>query len=122
MPNEIFTFNLNAQAIVPEAFILFGIIGTLIVDLAGEKTASRFTPIICYLSLSSSLTLTEHGFEFSTHITSTRSPSLFKVSCSGCLKSIEKNTLDGTTEGALGSTVNLPIVNLTISLSSQISS
>ena len=55
MPNEIFTFNLNAQAIIPEAFILFGIIGTLIVDLAGEKTASRWTPLICYLSLSSAI-------------------------------------------------------------------
>ena len=38
------------------------------------------------------------------------------------LKSIEKETLDGTTEGALGSTVNFPMVNLTISSSSQISS
>ncbi len=55
MQNEFFTFNLNAQAIIPEAFILLGIIGTLIVDLAGEKTASRWAPIICYLSLSSSL-------------------------------------------------------------------
>ncbi len=38
MPNEIFTINLNAQAIIPEAFILLGIVGTLLVDLAGEKT------------------------------------------------------------------------------------
>ena len=55
MPNEIFTINLNAQAIIPEAFVLLGIVGTLIVDLAGEKTASRWTPIICYFSLGSSL-------------------------------------------------------------------
>ena len=55
MPNEIFTFNLNAQAIIPEAFILLGIVGTLIVDLAGEKTASKWAPIICYGSISSSL-------------------------------------------------------------------
>ena len=55
MPNEILTFNLNAQAIIPEAFILLGIVGTLIVDLAGEKTASKWAPIICYLSLGSSL-------------------------------------------------------------------
>ena len=55
MPNEILTFNLNAQAIIPEAFILLGIVGTLIVDLAGEKTASRLAPIICYVSISSSL-------------------------------------------------------------------
>ena len=55
MPNEIFTINLNAQAIIPEAFILLGIVGTLIVDLAGEKTASRWTPVICYFSLGSSL-------------------------------------------------------------------
>ena len=55
MPNEILSFNLNAQAIIPEAFILLGIIGTLIVDLAGEKTASRLAPIICYISISSSL-------------------------------------------------------------------
>ena len=55
MPNEILTFNLNAKAIIPEAFILLGIVGTLIVDLAGEKTASKWAPIICYLSLGSSL-------------------------------------------------------------------
>ena len=50
MPNEIFTINLNAQAIIPEAFILLGIVGTLLVDLAGEKTASRWAPVICYIS------------------------------------------------------------------------
>ena len=55
MPNEILTFNLNAQAIIPEAFILLGIIGTLIVDLAGEKTASRLAPVICYVSISAAL-------------------------------------------------------------------
>ena len=55
MPNEIFTINLNAQAIIPEAFILLGIVGTLLVDLAGEKTASRWAPVICYISLGSSL-------------------------------------------------------------------
>ena len=55
MPNEIFTINLNAQAIIPEAFILLGIIGALLVDLAGEKTASRWAPVICYFSLGSSL-------------------------------------------------------------------
>ncbi len=55
MPNEILTINLNPQAIIPEAFILFGIVGTLIVDLAGEKTASRWAPIICYISLGFSL-------------------------------------------------------------------
>ena len=55
MPTEIFTFNLNAQAIIPEAFILLGIVGTLIVDLAGEKTASRLAPTICYVSIFSSL-------------------------------------------------------------------
>ena len=55
VPNEIFTINLNAQAIIPEAFILLGIVGTLLVDLAGEKTASKWAPIICYLSIGSSL-------------------------------------------------------------------
>ena len=55
MPNEIFTINLNAQAIIPEAFSLLGIVGTLLVDLAGEKTASRWAPVICYISLGSSL-------------------------------------------------------------------
>ena len=55
MPDEIFTINLNAQAIIPEAFILLGIVGTLLVDLAGEKTASKWAPILCYLSLGSSL-------------------------------------------------------------------
>ena len=52
MPNEILTANLNTLAIIPEAFILLGIVGTLIVDLAGEKTASRLAPIICYGSIS----------------------------------------------------------------------
>jgi len=55
VPNEIFTINLNAQAIIPEAFILLGIVGTLLVDLAGEKTASKWAPTICYLSIGSSL-------------------------------------------------------------------
>ena len=55
MPNEIFTINLNAQAIIPEAFILLGIVGTLLADLTGEKTASKWAPIICYISLGSSL-------------------------------------------------------------------
>ncbi len=43
------------EAIIPEAFILLGIVGTLLVDLAGEKTASKWAPIICYLSIGSSL-------------------------------------------------------------------
>ena len=55
MPNEILTFNLNTLAIIPEAFILLGIVGTLIVDLAGEKTASKLAPIICYVSISTAL-------------------------------------------------------------------
>jgi hypothetical protein len=41
VPNEIFTINLNAQAIIPEAFILLGIVGTLLVDLAGEKNCIK---------------------------------------------------------------------------------
>ncbi len=56
-PNELLNLSLNASAIAPEAAILIAMIGTLIVDLAGEKTASRWAPPICYAGLSSALVL-----------------------------------------------------------------
>jgi len=36
VPNEIFTINLNAQAIIPEAFILLGIVLGLIFYLSDK--------------------------------------------------------------------------------------
>ena len=48
---------LNASAIAPEAAVLFALVGCLLVDLAGEQTASRWVPPICYGGLGASLAL-----------------------------------------------------------------
>ena len=48
---------LNAAAIAPEAAVLIALVGCLLVDLAGEKTASRWVPPICYGGLGASLVL-----------------------------------------------------------------
>jgi NAD(P)H-quinone oxidoreductase subunit 2 len=48
---------LNAGAIAPEGAILLALLACLIVDLAGEKTASRWVPPICYGGLVASLLL-----------------------------------------------------------------
>ena len=48
---------LNAGAIAPEGAILLALLACLIVDLAGEKTASRWVPPICYGGLVASLIL-----------------------------------------------------------------
>ena len=48
---------LNAAAIAPESAVLIALVACLLVDLAGEKTASRWVPPICYLGLGSSLVL-----------------------------------------------------------------
>ena len=48
---------LNAAAIAPEAAVLFALVGCLLVDLAGEQTASRWVPPICYGGLGASLAL-----------------------------------------------------------------
>jgi NAD(P)H-quinone oxidoreductase subunit 2 len=48
---------LNAGAIAPEAAVLAAMLICLLVDLAGEKAASRWVPPICYGGLGSALVL-----------------------------------------------------------------
>ena len=48
---------LNAAAIAPESAVLIALLACLLVDLAGEKTASRWVPPVCYLGLGTSLVL-----------------------------------------------------------------
>jgi len=48
---------LNAGAIAPEVAVLLTLVACLLVDLAGEKTASRWVPPICYGGLSAALVL-----------------------------------------------------------------
>jgi len=48
---------LNAGAIAPEAAVLITMLVCLVVDLAGEKAASRWVPPICYGGLGASLVL-----------------------------------------------------------------
>ena len=47
-PGELLNLSLNASAVLPEAAVLLAMIATLLVDLAGEKTAARWVPPICY--------------------------------------------------------------------------
>ncbi len=54
-PGELLSLSLNAKAILPEGFVLLAMLGTLLVDLAGERTASRWAPPICYAGLSTAL-------------------------------------------------------------------
>jgi NAD(P)H-quinone oxidoreductase subunit 2 len=48
---------LNAAAIAPESAVLIALVACLLVDLAGEKTASRWVPPLCYLGLGTALVL-----------------------------------------------------------------
>ena len=48
---------LNAGAIAPEGAVLLALVVCLLVDLAGEKAASRWVPPICYGGLGASLVL-----------------------------------------------------------------
>ncbi len=48
---------LHAAAIAPEGAVLVALLACLLVDLAGERTASRWVPPICYGGLLSSLVL-----------------------------------------------------------------
>tara|TARA_Y100001968_G_C19418524_1_gene750405 strand:+ start:78 stop:1649 length:1572 start_codon:yes stop_codon:yes gene_type:complete len=54
-PAELLNLSLNAKAIIPEGLILLAMLGTLIIDLAGEKAAIKWSPIICYSGLGSAL-------------------------------------------------------------------
>ena len=56
-PVELLNLSLNAKAVLPEAAVLMAMLGTLLVDLAGEKISSRWSPPICYAGLSTSLIL-----------------------------------------------------------------
>tara|TARA_Y100001970_G_scaffold293880_1_gene444194 strand:+ start:3853 stop:5382 length:1530 start_codon:yes stop_codon:yes gene_type:complete len=55
VPTDFIGINLNAKAVIPEGLILLGMIGTLLVDLAGEKISLKWTPIICYFGLGGAL-------------------------------------------------------------------
>ena len=48
---------INAGAIAPEVAVLVAMLACLLVDLAGEKAASRWVPPICYAGLGASLLL-----------------------------------------------------------------
>jgi NAD(P)H-quinone oxidoreductase subunit 2 len=48
---------LNATAVLPEGAVLLALLLCLIVDLAGEKAASRWVPPICYAGLGAALVL-----------------------------------------------------------------
>lgn len=54
-PSELLNLSLNAKAILPEGFVLLAMLGTLLVDLAGEETAAKWSPPICYAGLGSAL-------------------------------------------------------------------
>lgn len=55
--SAITSLQLNAVAIAPEGAVLLAMLACLLVDLAGEKAASRWVPIISYLGLGSALVL-----------------------------------------------------------------
>ena len=56
-PVELLNLSLNANAVLPEAAVLMAMLGTLLVDLAGEKISARWSPPICYAGLVTSLIL-----------------------------------------------------------------
>ena len=56
-PGELLNLSLNASAVLPEGAVLLAMIATLLVDLAGEKVAARWVPLICYVGLGSALVL-----------------------------------------------------------------
>ena len=56
-PGDLLNLALNANAVAPEGVVLLAMLGTLLVDLAGEKSAAKWSPPICYIGLSSALVL-----------------------------------------------------------------
>ena len=56
-PSELINFALNADKVLPEGIILIAMIGTLMVDLAGERAAAKWSPPICYAGLGTALVL-----------------------------------------------------------------
>ena len=57
LPTTGLNLQLNAAAIAPEGAVLVALVVCLLVDLAGEKAASRWVPPVCYLGLGSALVL-----------------------------------------------------------------
>ena len=56
-PGELLNLSLNAKVVLPEGFVLLAMLGTLLVDLAGEKTSQRWAPVICYSGLGAAILL-----------------------------------------------------------------
>ncbi|QEY30934.1 NAD(P)H-quinone oxidoreductase subunit N [Synechococcus sp. RSCCF101] len=56
-PGNLFSMPLHAEAIAPEGAVLLALILALLVDLGGERLASRWVPPICYGGLGTSLVL-----------------------------------------------------------------
>ena len=54
-PVDLLNLGLNATSVLPEGFVLLAMIGTLLVDLAGEQAAAKWAPSICYIGLTSAL-------------------------------------------------------------------
>ena len=50
-PGELLNLSLNASAVLPEGAVLLAMIATLLVDLAGEKVATRWVPPVSYTHL-----------------------------------------------------------------------
>ena len=50
-PGELLNLSLNASAVLPEAAVLLAMIATLLVDLAGEKVATRWAVSYTHLTL-----------------------------------------------------------------------
>ncbi len=61
-PGDLLNLSLNAQAVLPEGCVLLALIGTLLVDLAGEEISTKWSPPICYLGLGSALIIL--GFQW----------------------------------------------------------
>ncbi|MFM8544050.1 MAG: NAD(P)H-quinone oxidoreductase subunit 2, partial [Vulcanococcus sp.] len=55
--SAITSLQLNAGAVAPEGAVLLAMLACLLVDLAGEKAASRWVPLFSYLGLGSALVL-----------------------------------------------------------------
>ena len=51
------SLQLNAGAIAPEGAVLLAMVACLLVDLAGEKVASKWVPVLSYLGLGTALVL-----------------------------------------------------------------
>ena len=56
-PEDLLNLALNASAVAPEGMVLLAMLGTLLVDLAGEESAAKWSPPICYAGLGSALIL-----------------------------------------------------------------